>query len=535
VWLPTFLLLGTALAADLGPQLATAHQAIDEGKAGPALRILDEAEAAAETGDILVPASVLARIWVYRGMAGRIAGIDDDQVLGLWRQALVLDLSVPFDEELWPGDDGILFEALRREVRDRPRVDAQVPELTGAAQLFVDGRRVGSGDQVLEGRHLAQIRCPDDAVYGTWTDFSRKLKWLKLCPGRVDTSVVVEEQSLDPFDEFLAFGSDRSDAPAPASPTASISSAPAATSSNRTSLTLLTPTSDPVEPGTHAVEVAEALAVAETAFADMDLEGFQRARTKAGHALHTLDEPLSPVQAATYHRVAGLQAYLFRNPDRSRSALRAAWILDPTTSLSTQVAPPGNPLHSLWVEATQGGDNGMRAMSPPTDAILYIDGTPSVERPRARPTVLQVASADGTVAGSWYLEGDQDDPPWPELRTVEAVVWEEPSPAPAPTKPTKPTKPTLPEPKATAGGGKGRVGGVVLLAGGCSAVLGSGLLYAVALKQKGVYMDPASGDFDDRSELAAQRQRVNRTATTAVGLGVAGVGLGVAGVISLEF
>src|SRR4029453_10129586 len=112
------------------------------------------------------------------------------------------------------------FEALRKEVEDRGAVDVGAPTATGLARLYVDGRRVRAGDTALAGRHLAQITCPDGTTRGRWTDFEKPPRWFKLCPGGVDTTVVVgAEAGAGEHVGLLPDWSDKSEpaaAPAPA-------------------------------------------------------------------------------------------------------------------------------------------------------------------------------------------------------------------------------------------------------------------------------------------------------------------------------
>ena len=150
-----------------------------------------------------MPGRTLARISYYRGVVEQLQGDKKGKAIDYWRAALVLDDQTPWEPEVLKADDPeTLFEALRSEVRSRDKVDLGVPEAVGAAKLYVDGGKVASGDRALTGQHLAQITCPDGKTYGVWTDFAKPLKWFALCPGGVDTTVVVANQAQDDFGEF---------------------------------------------------------------------------------------------------------------------------------------------------------------------------------------------------------------------------------------------------------------------------------------------------------------------------------------------
>ncbi len=148
-----------------------------------------------------IAAPVLAGIPYLRGIALTLQGDPDGQAIHSWRETLAIENDLPWDTGLLAsGDERALFEALRKEVEDRGTVDVRVPEATGLAKLYVDGRRVRAGDTTIAGRHLAQITCPDGATHGRWTDFERPLRWFKLCPDGVDTTVVAADQDANADD-----------------------------------------------------------------------------------------------------------------------------------------------------------------------------------------------------------------------------------------------------------------------------------------------------------------------------------------------
>lgn len=201
-------LLTVALWASAGPAfadttgldaaLADARSALVAGKPKQALAALEGAEELAGTAGEVVQGRSAAAIFYLRGVAHRTMGDRKERAPDLWRQALVVDNELPWDESLIDdGDAFSLFEALRGEVSSRPRVDPGVPDKLGAAKAYVDGERVRAGEDVLEGLHLAQITCDDGTIPGEWTTFSRPLNWIKLCPGGIDTTVVVADDGDD--------------------------------------------------------------------------------------------------------------------------------------------------------------------------------------------------------------------------------------------------------------------------------------------------------------------------------------------------
>ena len=193
-----------ATASPLTDALGDARTALAAQDAAGALKSIEGAMAAAESLESVGRPGMLGRAWFYKGLALQLSG-KADAATDAWRMSLIIDNEHQWEEALYAnGPLQDLYEALRKEVRDRSKVDAQVPEAVGAARLYVDGERVKSGATVLQGAHLAQVECPDGTVHGAWTDFSKKFKWLKLCPAGVDTTVVVADAEAE--DEWAGFG-----------------------------------------------------------------------------------------------------------------------------------------------------------------------------------------------------------------------------------------------------------------------------------------------------------------------------------------
>ena len=206
--LGALILARPALAGEVEDRLGEARAAMLSKDFKAAGKALDAAYAAAPGSAGVVPQESLARIWYYRGVIEQLQGDKKGKAIDHWRQALVLDSGLPWEPAvLNEADPETLFEALRSEVKSRDKLNTGVPEKVGAALLFVDGQKAGADGRVLQGEHLAQITCPDGKTYGAWTDFSKPVKWLAMCPGGVDTSVVVAAAPTDDWAEFgPAFG-----------------------------------------------------------------------------------------------------------------------------------------------------------------------------------------------------------------------------------------------------------------------------------------------------------------------------------------
>lgn len=198
-------LTGPAAAGTLDEELSRAQAAVKAKNADEVLAAVEAAREAAEGASELSDPVPLGRIFYYESLAHHMSG-DEDKAARAMRTALVIDNEAVWEDEIYGEKSAlVLFEALRREVRDRPPINAQVPEKIGEARAFVDGGRVRYDEWVRSGMHLAQIKCPDETVHGAWTDFRKTHKWLKMCPGGVDTSVVVTEEAPEE-DDFGDFG-----------------------------------------------------------------------------------------------------------------------------------------------------------------------------------------------------------------------------------------------------------------------------------------------------------------------------------------
>jgi hypothetical protein len=190
-------------ATALSAELAAAKTAVKAKDWAAAEAALQRAEKAAMAASAPVSPAELGSIWMIRGVIFRAQADPKGRYNDQWRQALVVDNSLPWDESLIAdGDAFSLFEALRVEVRGRAKAPVGLPEAVGAAKAFVDGQRVKAGDSALSGVHLAQVTCPDACTYGAWTTLQPPPSWLQLCPGGVDTAAAPAEDD----DEFEGMG-----------------------------------------------------------------------------------------------------------------------------------------------------------------------------------------------------------------------------------------------------------------------------------------------------------------------------------------
>ena len=98
-------------------------------------------------------------------------------------------------------------------------------------------------------------------------------------------------------------------------------------------------------------DLAVALGRADDAWVAMDLDGFNRAAEEARETLSCLSLPVTPADAAAFHRMEALAAWVRKDRDATVAAFRAVVEVQPDYAIPETVAPPGNPLHAAFEEA----------------------------------------------------------------------------------------------------------------------------------------------------------------------------------------
>ena len=143
-------LVAVASAQDFGyvAILQQARSAIVSGDYKTAKTLLTAAEAAAPTSTSPLAEQDIANLNFYRGVIEWKSGDKDNAALNWWRKVLVVAPQFEPDKELLPDIDGqdVLY-ALRSEVRNYDQFTTNVPDDTGSALIFIDGKRLaGSGE-----------------------------------------------------------------------------------------------------------------------------------------------------------------------------------------------------------------------------------------------------------------------------------------------------------------------------------------------------------------------------------------------------
>ena len=180
--------------------VSAARQALVDGDTERASVLLMQARPnlASEAG--ILTAKQIAELVYLEGLTPRIAGLEREQDVDKWRDALTIYPSLRWDRELL-NDKALrgYFEALRAEVSQREPVPTRVPAKRGLLRAYVDGVEHSESQAVRSGQHLIQVQCPDGEVRGQWTDLEKAPDWLDLCPNPVDLAVPTPVAEIDDF------------------------------------------------------------------------------------------------------------------------------------------------------------------------------------------------------------------------------------------------------------------------------------------------------------------------------------------------
>ncbi len=276
-------------------------------------------------------------------------------------------------------------------------------------------------------------------------------------------------------------------------------------------------------------ELANALTEAETAYLDMDEDGFLSITTSAQLTLECLGEPITPFDAAAYHRLIALDAFLAGDDGATVMAFRASLAAQPRYLLPSSIAPPGNPLAVLYDQASEPYEANRVALPPPEGMVMLMDGARGTARPTARPVIVQLIGPDGGVAWNGYLGPHDPNPDWFSLGFD---VTERPE-APPPSSRDDDRRTSsdtnirvarqLPKPTP------GRTKPLLLAAGG--AAVAAGALYGLGFGLRTVYMDPST----DYNNLETLRTATNGSVVASGGLGIAALGLTIGAAVTVEW
>ena len=254
------------------------------------------------------------------------------------------------------------------------------------------------------------------------------------------------------------------------------------------------------EPSTRA---AVALPVAEAlqGFAAMDAERFAGARDRASSALPCLTEPLAPPEAAAFHGLMALDAFLRQDDAAAVNSFRAALSADSWYALPPDTVPEAHPIRVQFqvAESLTGSiSTELPDLSPDS---INVDGAPATTAPTDRPAILQRMVESGAVADTAYVPAGSPLPAWSQQVPLIAE--------PLPTEREPP---------------------VLLAAATGASLLASGACFGLASRAHNAFVSPEteSGYPENPSAL---RTQANSLTWASIGTGALALGLGTVTVV----
>ncbi len=194
------------------------------------------------------------------------------------------------------------------------------------------------------------------------------------------------------------------------------------------------------------------IALAEDAFVELDTEGFARAATDAGYTLSCLEEPLTPLDAAGYHRMKALKAFVDGSPEDATLAFQAVYASQPGYTLPTEMAPIGHPLRAAFDAALELAEPGAFLLPRPAAGWVSVDGRRTRTAPDGRPWLFQLFGDDSQVESvAWIPAGDS----WPQYDMTVRTPTVTPQGPPAAVTSPPPEQPRDPIAAALRGSGIG--------------------------------------------------------------------------------
>jgi len=266
------------------------------------------------------------------------------------------------------------------------------------------------------------------------------------------------------------------------------------------------------------IEIARDAAI--KAFRDMDQALFSTFVDRTAVLVNCLSEPLSPQDAAHFHELMMLDAFVREDDTAATYAIRSALAADPAYALPDDLIEEDHPLRLVYrIARTLATASGMRLTGEESEWVT-IDGSREAEVPvpTDRPIVIQRMDAQGLVMATRFLQAGDQLPAWASVQGAPPPTAATPDPALAPAPKASPK-----ERVNTTGQ---RPLGLLLATAGLGVATGS--FYALAANRSNQFHDEATPG-SDKEQLANQ---ANALTWAWIGTGVGTVGLGTALVIT---
>lgn len=152
---------------------------------------------------------------------------------------------------------------------------------------------------------------------------------------------------------------------------------------------------------------------AEVAYARVDVDAFHDAMDHSAALLPCLEDLASADQAARYHRLQGLRAWILDDRDRAELAFLAARRIEPAWRFPAHMVPERHPTRDSYLALPL--DHAVETpVVVPDGLILRIDGRNVTARAESLPALVQVRDDAGALYWSVYQWPGEPLPPWPE-------------------------------------------------------------------------------------------------------------------------
>ncbi|MBI4435322.1 hypothetical protein HY630_01490 [Candidatus Uhrbacteria bacterium] len=251
------------------------------------------------------------------------------------------------------------------------------------------------------------------------------------------------------------------------------------------------------EESTHVAQLGDAGRTAEQAFAALDAEALlTQASLVRTQILPCVDEPLTKEDAAAFHRLMAMEAFIGGNYTRAKQELHASLLLQPGYAFPEDVAGEGHPLLALYKAAETMPDGDGEKIYPPPGGYVLVGGVRNSARYSLTPVIIQVyqvVEEVDTLRETRYVQPGEATPNWSGnafgLTAQDLGINLDELQRPRVLRDPRPW----------------------FVASGIAAAVG-GVLYGVAMSQKDLYQDPNTADGD----LAGLQSRANALGTVSL-------------------
>ena len=151
------------------------------------------------------------------------------------------------------------------------------------------------------------------------------------------------------------------------------------------------------------------------AYARLDESAFRAAFSEAVTQIPCLADETPPATIAAWHRLNALRWYLDAEDPAAALSLRAMLKAQAGETLSDDLAPPGNPLYVLLIQAQRTGPGLQQRMPPAPTGTLLVDGRVTASRHLELPELVQLITRDGDALYSTALAPGELEPDWPPV------------------------------------------------------------------------------------------------------------------------